>query len=204
MRTVIVKVGGSLLTLSDLPERLRKMFDAIAADRVMILAGGGIAADVVRRWDEIHRLSVEASHWLAIDSMGLTARLLAEVLPDSRLVADRASAHDPSLPMKTVILDPRPIIEEAFRKEGVDLPIGWHCTSDSVAAWIASRWHVDSLVLGKSVDVPTGDRLVGAEQQSDVDACFNSIVVSDLPVCWCNLRSRPESVELWKPASIQR
>jgi aspartokinase-like uncharacterized kinase len=200
----MIKVGGSLLTLPDLPERLRKMFDVIAADRVMILAGGGSATDVVRGWDEIYRFGSQASHWLAIDSMGLTARLLAELLPDSRLVTDRSSAHEPSLPMKTVILDPRPIIEEASQDEGKMLPISWDCTSDSIAAWIASRWQVDSLVLAKSVDVSTGDRFVGAAQPPEVDACFKSIVVADLPVYWCNLRSRPESVELWTAASTQR
>jgi aspartokinase-like uncharacterized kinase len=133
--------------------------------------------------------------------MGLTARLLAELLPESRLVTDQTSAHDPSLPTKAVILDPRPIIEEASQNEGVDLPIGWDCTSDSIAAWIASRWNVDSLVLAKSVDVTTGDRLAGAEQPPEVDACFKSIVVADLPVYWCNMQRSPDRVELWKPAS---
>lgn len=203
MRTVIVKVGGSLLTLSDLPDRLRTMINVIAADRVMIIAGGGEATDVVRVWDEIHRLSSEAAHWLAIDSMGLTARLLLQLLPESKLVADRRSAQDTSLSTKTMILDPLPVIKEASAEAGTELPIGWDCTSDSIAAWIASRWDVDSLILGKSVEISTVDWIVGANQTSQVDACFESIVGADLPVYWCNLRGRPESVELWKPASTQ-
>ena len=41
MQTVLVKVGGSLLTLSDPGERLRTMFAAIRADGFLVVAGGG-------------------------------------------------------------------------------------------------------------------------------------------------------------------
>ena len=198
MRSVIVKVGGSLLTLSDLPDRLRKLINSIAADRVMLLAGGGPATDLVRDWDGIHELGAEVSHWLAIDSMSLTARLLSKLLPDAELVTDRTSANDLSLSSQTVILDPLPIIEEASKDAGPALPLGWDCTSDSVAAWIAGRWNAHSLVLAKSVDMPEGDVAFGQRQTPAIDRCFRSVHVSELPVYWCNIRSRPELVELWK------
>ena len=131
MQTVLVKVGGSLLTLSDLPNRLRAMIDNITADRVILLAGGGRAADVVRNWDETHGLDSDAAHWLAIGSMGLTARLLTKLFPDAELVSDCASAHNSNEQARTVILDPRPVIEEASSEATKQLPTGWDCTSDA-------------------------------------------------------------------------
>lgn len=201
MKTAMVKVGGSLLTLPDLPDRLSAMIDSISADRVMILVGGGRAADVVRSWDDIHHLETETSHWLAIDSMGLTARLLAKLLPDSRLASDHAAAHYTSLSDRTVILDPRPVIEEAAFETKSPLPSGWDCTSDSIAGWLASQWNVASLVLAKSIDKPATDAL-STQQGSGVDPVFRSVISNSMPVYWCNVRTAPQEIVLWKPASV--
>jgi len=200
MKTVLVKVGGSLLTLPDLPNRLQAMIDSITADRVMLLVGGGQAADVVRNWDEIHRLETEASHWLAIDSMGLTARLLTKLLPDAELGSDQASAHDTNESAKTMILDPRPVIEEASWEATKQLPAGWDSTSDAIAGWLASQWNVASLVLAKSIDMPMNDAS-STQRGSGVDSVFESMISDSIPVYWCNVRTNPERITLWKPAS---
>jgi 5-(aminomethyl)-3-furanmethanol phosphate kinase len=199
-----VKVGGSLLTLPDLASRLSRLSTAVAADRLMLLVGGGEAADLVRDWDRIHGLNSEASHWLAIDSMSLTARLLAKLIPHWPLVSNRRAAFDRDASIKTVILDPRPVIEETSANDGSALPVGWDCTSDSIAAWIAARWDADSLVLAKSVDAPEAGEESLSIQTSLVDGCFESVVPPDLPVHWCNIRSNPELVELWKSALPSR
>ena len=202
MRTVLVKVGGSLLTLSDLPDRLRAMIAHIAADRIMLLVGGGRAADVVRHWDETHCLDIDAAHWLAIDSMGLTARLLAKLLPDVELVSDRASAHCRSLTAKTVILDPRLVIEEASREVTMQLPTGWDCTSDAIAGWLASHWKVVSLVLAKSMDAPMSGAS-STDSNSGIDSVFQTVISDSIPVFWCNVRTDPTELTLWKPASVR-
>lgn len=200
MKTVLVKVGGSLLTLPDLPNRLQAMIDCVTADRVMLLVGGGQAAGVVRSWDETHRLNTEASHWLAIDSMGLTARLLSKLLPDVELASDRASAHRSSVSTKAVVLDPRPVIEEASWEATRLLPTGWDCTSDSIAGWLACQWNVESLVLAKSIDMPMDDA-PSTQRGSDVDSVFQSVISDSIPVYWCNVRTDPGGMALWKPAS---
>jgi aspartokinase-like uncharacterized kinase len=202
MKTVMVKVGGSLLTLPDLPDRLEAMIDNIRADRVMLLVGGGQAADVVRSWDETHRLDTEASHWLAIDAMGLTTRLMTKLLPDAELVSDRASAHQTNVPAKTVILDPGPVIEEASFEAAKTLPSGWDCTSDAIAGWLASRWKVASLVLAKSIDIPMPDAS-STQPGSGVDPVFQSVISDSIPVYWCNVRTDPEATALWKHASAR-
>lgn len=176
------------------------MIDDITADRIRILAGGGRATDVVRNWDETHQLSTDAAHWLAIDSMGLTARLLTKLLPDAVMASDRASAHDSSVSARTVILDPRPVIEEASREATKQLPAGWDCTSDAIAGWLASHWKVASLVLAKSMDAPVCDAS-STDPDSGVDPVFKSVIADSIPVFWCNVRADPAEMVLWKPAS---
>ena len=194
MRRVVVKIGGSLLTLPDLSDRLRRLFEGIPADRILLLVGGGSAANLVRDWDGIHGLDPEVSHWLAIDSLSLTARLLATLLPEAMLVSDYRSAHDASLSIRVAILDPIPVLNELSSESGSVLPVGWDCTSDSIAGWIATRWKVDSLILAKSVDAPFDE----ASACAAVDHCFDAVVAEQLPVYWCNVRTRSDHLVLWK------
>lgn len=201
MKTVIVKVGGSLLTLPDLAMRLRKMFATLDSDQIFLIAGGGEATDVVRTWDLTHRLDEEAAHWLAIDSMSLTASLLAKLLPDAALVVDRRSTENNAPMGGGAILVPRLILDELHDGTRKPLPVGWDCTSDSIAGWIATQWKVDSIVLAKSVDAPNECAIQSGAESAAVDAHFESVINGQIPVYWCNVRTAPDSVELWKPAS---
>lgn len=199
MRTVLVKVGGSLLTLPDLPGRLRTMFGNLRADRILLLAGGGAAANVVRNWDQIHKLDTEVSHWLAVDSMRLSAMLLAGLLPEASLAGDRKTIEHAQ--GKVVIIEPGVILDELSLTVSKPLPIGWDCTSDSIAGWIASHWRVDLLVLVKSVDMPVESEDFRKSESGAVDACFDSVIAPNLKVDWCNLRTQPELITQWRAAS---
>lgn len=199
MRSVVIKVGGSLLSLPDLRTRLRAMFVAINADRFIVIAGGGPAANLVRDWDTIHQLDEETAHWLAIDSMTLTGLLLNGILPEAVFTARRRLSLDDERSGQIVILEPRAILNEILAETGEQPPVGWDCTSDSIAGWIAVHWPAAAIVLAKSVDTPADlDAAIGSEA---IDACFESIVFDRLPVYWCNVRSDPEVVTLWKDVS---
>ena len=91
-KTVLIKVGGSLLSLKDLCARLRRLIAATEASNVFIVPGGGEITDFVRHWDRIHSLETSVSHQLAIDSLGLTARLLASLLPDAGFATSKPTA----------------------------------------------------------------------------------------------------------------
>ena len=192
-KTVLIKVGGSLLSLRDLGERLQQLFTATRASKIVVVPGGGEVTDFVRQWDRTHSLETEVSHRLAVDSLGLTARLLASLLPDAGLASSQAKANRSQ---KVSILDVPAILAEAENQKSPPLPSGWHVTSDSIAAWIAVQWGVDELILAKSVDAPAAipgnsNCLQPVTAERAVDAGFGHFIPDLPPLFWCNLRGDP-------------
>ncbi len=55
---------------------------------MLLIAGGGPAADLVRALDRIHGLGDQTAHRLALHAMDLTANILAELLPSTVAVHD--------------------------------------------------------------------------------------------------------------------
>ena len=183
MSVTVVKLGGSLLSLPDLPERLRGLIAGLNGDRVLLVVGGGAAADVVRQWDQIHKLSPEQSHWLAIDSLRLTARLMAELVSEVRVVSCREEAEACWAEGRWPVLEPRTFLTSLEAEHGPELPRSWQVTSDSIAAWIAIHWPAQRLVLAKSVE-----RSPAIEPGRDVDEFFASLLPRLPNVEWVNLR----------------
>ncbi|MBN9120193.1 MAG: hypothetical protein J0I06_13690, partial [Planctomycetes bacterium] len=73
---IVVKVGGSLFDHPKLGPGLRRYVESFAPAEVLLVAGGGPAADAVREWDRVHELGEEASHWLALQALDVTRALL--------------------------------------------------------------------------------------------------------------------------------
>ena len=183
MNVTVIKIGGSLLSLPNLPERLRRLIADFKDDRVLLVVGGGAAADVVRQWDQIHELSPEQSHWLAIDSLSLTARLLAELLAEVRVVSCHEDAEACWIAGHWPVLEPRTFLRSFEALHGPELPRSWTVTSDSIAAWLAIHWPAQRLVLVKSVDLSHTTETDGA-----VDEFFSSLLPRLPNVEWVNLR----------------
>ena len=86
----VVKVGGSLFGWPELPGRLIAFLEARRAieptEAVILIAGGGPAADWIRSLDQVYRLGDEAAHGLALHALALTAATLTSLLPRSIMV----------------------------------------------------------------------------------------------------------------------
>jgi aspartokinase-like uncharacterized kinase len=182
---VVAKVGGSLFDLPDLRERLRRWTESVQAGRVVLVPGGGQAADVIRHLDQVHHLGEPAAHRLAIRMMAVNGHFLAALLG----VPVVPSPCGPDI-LRVAVLD-----ADAFCRddEGNAGSIGhsWEITSDSIAARAAAVAR-SPLVLLKSAELPDGFDWEAAGGGGFVDEAFAGMVRRfELGVTWVNLR-RPE------------
>ncbi|MFM8292063.1 MAG: hypothetical protein ACKOC4_10240 [Planctomycetia bacterium] len=148
-RPLVVKIGGSLLARPAWGTALAELV-ASAGGPCHLVVGGGPVVDGLRTIDAADPRPAATMHWLAIEALGITARLVAEALGLQLTAAPDATA--------TAVLDvPR------WLRGTVALPEGWHVTSDSIAAVAAARLG-GGLLLAKSVPPPaaTLDALVAA------------------------------------------
>jgi aspartokinase-like uncharacterized kinase len=163
---VIVKLGGSLAAAGTLGNWLAVV--ERAGGRCVVVPGGGPFADAVRGAQKELGFSDPAAHGMALLAMHQMALMLADLAPrlvpcDSEAaMADAlgAGAVPIWLPAAMVLTDP-------------SVAQSWDVTSDSLAAWLATRIAADRLVLVKSAPPPppplTAARLAAAGL---VDAAF--------------------------------
>lgn len=210
---IIVKVGGSLFDLPDLRQRLRAKLRQLGAAKVLLIPGGGATADAIRAFDTAHQLGEEASHWLALQALSLNARMLQQLLPESRMVADipepEAQARDAASALARASgsdemriageIRGRFFLLDAFRFFHADelrsdhLPHCWDVTSDSLAVRAATLAQAHELILLKSVDSEASDWSEAA-RSGIVDSYF-ARALQQAPAA---LRVRLINLRAWK------
>lgn len=195
MSIVAYKIGGSLCSMPDLADRLRRLLALRPESKPLLIAGGGEAADVVRKWDRVHALGEERAHRLALRSLDLCEALLLELLPETRLAPDRFAAQAVWQQGQIPIVHSRGVLEE--EPEAWELPHSWRVTSDSIAAWIAACWRVDELVLVKSAPLPVAMTVHDAARAGLVDDYFPQLAARVRQLSWCDLRTEPPVIRPW-------
>ena len=172
----IVKIGGSLFELPGLAQRLLKWLEGQPSGWHVFVAGGGELAEAIRRADELHGLGEEASHWLCVDVLSVTARFLATILDDLPYVAtfdDLTELLQSSETPGAVVFNPREFLHaHEAEMPGEALPRDWSATSDSIAARLAVCVAADELVLFKSVGPPPAESFHELAEQGYVDGFF--------------------------------
>lgn len=166
----VIKVGGSLFELADLGDRLQSFLGEQSASRSLLIAGGGPLVNEVRRLDRIHPIAESVAHWICIDLMSITGRLLAQQL-SRNLVSSFDSLLEPETP-NSVVFDPSAWLREVEpHTDGMPLPVGWEVTSDSIAARLATVLSADELVVLKS-KLPQNKDLLKMADDGYVDQAF--------------------------------
>lgn len=141
----VVKVGGALLSLDGALARTLAALELIAATRsILIVPGGGPFADAVRIASTHNDLGDDDAHWMAILGMEQFALLLGARLQHAELVHRRGEIARAHARGRVPVLAPYRWLREAD-----PLPHSWDVTSDSIAAWVASRIGARRLILIK-------------------------------------------------------
>jgi 5-(aminomethyl)-3-furanmethanol phosphate kinase len=194
MRTslTVIKVGGSLFDWPEFPSRLTAFLQILEADnskhRIILIAGGGTAAELIRELDDLHGLGDETAHRLALKAMELSAHILAALLPRAVVVHDLDGLRSVWSAGSIPILAPSLIWDEIERSGDNVLPMSWDTTSDSIAARIAGHLAADRLILLKSALLPAGAVRHEAARLGLVDPVFPVVAGSLARVEYVNLR----------------
>jgi hypothetical protein len=165
---LVMKIGGSLLARPAWPETIAGLLAATAGPRVLVV-GGGPVVDGLRAIDAAAPRPAGVMHWLAIEALGITSRLVAEAtgLP----LVETPEARE------IVVLDvPR------WLRIDPRLPEGWHVTSDSIAAVVAAQVG-GGLLLAKS-EPPSGKDLRHLAAAGWVDAHFPEVAGAAGRITW--------------------
>lgn len=185
---VAYKLGGSLFSLPDLPERLRQVWRERPGTSPLLIVGGGAAADAVRDWDRTFQLGAERAHWLAIDALDLSASLLLRLMPELQLVRSRKQLELAQQEQRPAVLCVACFVKW-LETQPTPLPHTWDVTSDSIAAAAAVAWQATELVLLKSCDLGETTELSVLAEQGLVDRYFPTAARGLRDLSWMNLRS---------------
>ena len=142
VRPLVVKIGGSLLSKPGWPTAVADLLAEMDGAR-LIVVGGGPVVDGLRAIDAAAPQPAEAMHWRAIEALGITARVVAQALQLPLIAAPAGMPHG--------VLD-----VPVWLRGDTSLPVGWHVTSDSIAA-LAAVSAGAGLLLVKSVPPPADD-----------------------------------------------
>lgn len=170
----VVKLGGSFFARNDYASRLVTWLRNQTPMHCVVVTGGGIWADAVRRLDQQYGLPTSSAHWMAIRAMSVTSWLLAMSQPEFEYVncfatlQDQLSRRQPS----QFVFDTLQFLQsEEPHQSGRPLPHGWQVTSDSIAARLAEVLGACELVLLKSAAVRS---LSEAMRDGTVDSYFET------------------------------
>jgi len=199
----VIKVGGSLFDWPELPVRLETFFGVhfpvAGAERPMLIAGGGAAADLVRDLDRIHHLGDETAHHLALHAMDLSALLLSAIVPGAHRVDSFESVAGAWANGLVPVLAPFRTVC-AIDQAGPDpLPASWDVTSDTIAAWIAVYVKASRLILLKSTSLGRHVTLHEAARAGLVDPLFPEAVRALDRVEYLNFRAPVARLERLLP-----
>lgn len=185
---VVVKVGGSLFDLRDLGSRLTVWLARYVPGPVLLIPGGGPAAEVIRRLDRTHQLGEETSHWLALRMLQVNTYVLEQLVPDACVVAS------PRTSRPLAILD-----AYAFARQDElhpdHLPHIWDVTSDSLALRVTQVAQAHELILLKSI---------AWEGENWDEAAWAGVVDAYFPRLWRSSTTPPTRVvnlRAWLPPS---
>ena len=168
----VIKVGGSLLDLPDLPARLENFLADFSRPCPLVVCGGGSTVDLIRRWDRTFAIGEEPSHWIALQALTINALVLERAVPRLERVSSASRFPGVWERGKVPLYDAYRFILDVDESSRDPLPRRWRVTSDSIAARMATAFEAGEVILIKSVTPPEGMTLAEAAKHGIVDPHF--------------------------------
>ena len=205
----VIRLGGSLLTLPDLASRLRCFLSEFSGQQIVLVVGGGAAADLIRRLHGQSWINDSAAHWQAIQAMtdnaAMLGRMMPEILVSSDVVGMQTAWHRQCIPALNAVRFlhryEKPDLHQTLTRQAL-MPLPHSCTvtSDSIALWTARVLQCRSVWLLKSCDAfgqpscagrlqLTSEMVQNLTRAGRIDSYFSNLWMPEIVVSWQNLRS---------------
>ena len=172
-RRWVIKLGGSLLSAPDWPDRFRSWHRSSGISMADVVVGGGSKVETLREQAREHRWNDSQAHWRAIEAMDENA---VDVAALGNLPLFEPSASCVGTPWAAPLSNPAAgwrILKLSKLLQRLDpLPHGWDITSDSISAWWARYSGAEGLILLKSRPARRGWDPRCDDDQGLVDPCF--------------------------------
>lgn len=172
MALTVVKLGGSLERDPLLRAWLQMLLDA-GRGQVVVVAGGGASADLVRKQQAHWQFDDLAAHNMAVLAMMQSATLMKALAPGLVPAATRTAAARALRDQRVVLWWPRRWLRNAPGEL-----THWGATSDSLAATLAAGMDADLLALVKSCPIQADLDLAAQAERGVIDADFCRITAS--------------------------
>ena len=161
----VIKLGGSLMSDESSLKHCLATVEQEYEECVVIVPGGGIYADLIRKTQQQWRFGEETAHQMAILAMKQFALLLKSLSPAFILVESLDSVK--ALLKKSTVLIWSPDLQELS-----SINANWEVTSDSLAAWLANQLGAAELILVKSAEIPINLTIQQMQKIGLVDKSF--------------------------------
>jgi 5-(aminomethyl)-3-furanmethanol phosphate kinase len=148
----VVKIGGSLSGTPEL-ERWLEVVEKHSDGKIVIVPGGGVFADAVRKAQIDTKISDVCAHRLAVLAMDQFGLMLACMNPKLAIASTECEIDERTWQHRGIVwLPSRMVLADDT------IPQDWRTTSDSIAAWLANKLGAQHLILVKS-DKPDEKKL---------------------------------------------
>ncbi|MEO1616106.1 MAG: hypothetical protein AAFV88_09670 [Planctomycetota bacterium] len=197
----VLKVGGSLLTCEDLPQRLDRWLASEPNAETIAIVGGGELIDAMRTLDSIQPIASADLHWQCVDLLQITFQWLGTRLSGWQILSQQMEFHalqdrwrqEQTIEGRTLMavasFYSRRLVAEDNSGLMPKLPMTWATTTDAIAGSLAIAAQADELVLVKSCHVDPGQSLAELASQGVIDEAMPGLADQLPPVRFINLRS---------------
>ena len=173
----VVKLGGSLASTPELKKWLQ-VLAVHGRGRVIIVPGGGPFADQVRIAQQQWGFDDATAHKMAILAMEQYGLMLSRIETDLVVVHSLTDIKKALSSQRLALWFPAKMLFDSS-----ELPLTWDITSDSIAAWLATKTNATNLLLVKHQaseinksnldDLQMSGAVDSGFKQLLLDACFH-------------------------------